>query len=514
MKDKITGAIAAGHPKTVEAGKWMFEMGGNAFDAIVAATLAAFVVEFTLSSAGGGGFLLARTRERENFLFDFFCQTPRARKDLSEIDFYPVSIHFGGGIQDFQIGRGSIATPGALLGLWEVQKKLCRLPFSVLAEPAIEYARNGFIFNRYNAFCCKLLEPILWRDPEGIKFYAPHGKLLQEGDRCVMTDFANTLEYLSVSGIDDFYRGEIARCIAKDLSEGGYLTLEDLAGYRSILRAPLTTTYRGYEILTNPPPSSGGILIAFALKLLEKYDLREIPYLEREHLEILTEVMALTNRARAEGYDRHIHRQGIDREFLAPEFIETYVNKRGCTTHISVLDSEGNAASATFSNGEGSAYTVPNTGIILNNMLGEADLNPLGFHHWPLDRRMSSMMSPTILLENGEPRFVLGSGGSNRIRTAIFQVISHLVDFRRSIDLAVKTPRIHWENSELCVEPFEGREEILETAIFPDGTKVNRWEEPSMFFGGVHAVGILPTGEFTATGDPRRDGVGLVMSNP
>jgi gamma-glutamyltranspeptidase / glutathione hydrolase len=513
MTRKTKGAIAAGNPKTAEAGQLILEMGGNAFDAIVGSILAAFVVEFTLASAGGGGFLLAHTKEKVNTLFDFFCQTPKQKKPLTNIDFYPVAINFGGASQDFHIGRGAIATPGALLGLATVQKRLGKLPFAVVAGPAIEYARHGYILSQYNGFCLKLLESILLKDREGLKIYAPQGQLLQAGDTCVMSDFANTLEELSKKGVKDFYQGEIAYQIAKDMQDGGYLTLEDLNHYQVIARKPLQTSYRGYELLTNPPPSSGGILIAFALKLLEKVDLSALPHLGAKHLQILTEVMALTNQARAQGYDKFIHQEGIEQEFLSPEFLVNYQNKWGSTTHISVMDEEGNAASATFSNGEGSAYTIPHTGIMLNNMIGEADLNPFGFHNWPLDRRLSSMMSPTMILQDGVPRFVLGSGGSNRIRTAILQVISNLVDFQQSLSAAVSAARIHWENQQLDIEPLADRENILEQLLLPPTTQVSLWQEQNMFFGGVHGVGVREGGELTATGDPRRDGVGLLISN-
>jgi gamma-glutamyltranspeptidase/glutathione hydrolase len=488
-------------------------MGGNAFDAIVGSTLAAFVVEFTLASAGGGGFLLAHTKEKVNTLFDFFCQTPKQKKPLTNIDFYPVAIDFGGASQDFHIGRGSIATPGALLGLEIVQKKLGKLPFAVVAEPAIEYARQGYILSKYNGFCLRLLSSILLKDREGLKVYASGGKLLQTGERCVMTDFANTLEEISKKGVKDFYKGEIAHQITQDMRDGGYLTLEDLTHYQVIERKPLKTHYRGYELLTNPPPSSGGILIAFALKLLEKVDLSALEHLGAEHLQILTEVMALTNQARAQGYDNFIHQEHIEQQFLSPEFLGNYANKWGSTTHISVIDEEGNAASATFSNGEGSAYTVPGTGIMLNNMIGEADLNPFGFHNWPIDRRLSSMMSPTMILEAGMPRFVLGSGGSNRIRTAILQVISNLIDFRQSLAEAIAAARLHWENQQLDIEPLEDRENLLENLVLPPTTQVSQWQEQNMFFGGVHGVGVNDRGELTATGDLRRDGVGLVISN-
>ncbi|QGZ91309.1 gamma-glutamyltransferase [Microcystis aeruginosa] len=511
MTRKSKGAIAAGHPKTAEAGQLILEMGGNAFDAIVGSILAAFVVEFTLASAGGGGFLLAHTKEKVNTLFDFFCQTPKSKKPLTNIDFYPVAINFGGASQDFHIGRGAIATTGALRGLETVQKKLGKLPFAVVAEPAIEYARQGYILSQYNGFCLSLLSSILLKDREGLKVYAPQGKLLQAGDRCVMGDFANTLEELSKKGVKDFYEGEIAHQIAKDMQEGGYLTLEDLNHYQVLERKPLKSQYRGYEILTNPPPSSGGILLAFALKLLETVNLSALEHLGAKHLQILTEVMALTNQARVQGYDNFIHQEGIAEKFLSPEFLGKYPNKWGSTTHISVIDGEGNAASATFSNGEGSAYTVPGTGIMLNNMIGEADLNPFGFHNWPVDRRLSSMMSPTMILEEGKPRFVLGSGGSNRIRTAILQVISNLIDFRQSLPDAIAASRLHWENQQLGIEPLEDRENMLKNLVLPANTQVSRWQEQNMFFGGVHGVAVNDRGELTATGDPRRDGVGLLI---
>jgi gamma-glutamyltranspeptidase / glutathione hydrolase len=297
------------------------------------------------------------------------------------------------------------------------------------------------------------------------------------------------------------------------MQDGGYLTLEDLNHYRIIERKPLTTHYHGYEILTNPPPSSGGILMAFALKLLEKVDLSGLPHLGAKHLQILTEVMALTNQARSQGYDDFIHQEDIEKQFLSSEFLGNYQNKWGSTTHISVIDGEGNAASATFSNGEGSAYTVPGTGIMLNNMIGEADLNPFGFHNWPLDRRLSSMMSPTMILQAGLPQFVLGSGGSNRIRTAILQVISNLIDFRQSLPDAIGASRIHWENQQLGIEPLEDSENLLENLLLPPNTQVSLWQEQNMFFGGVHGVGVNPRGELTATGDPRRDGVGLVITD-
>jgi gamma-glutamyltranspeptidase / glutathione hydrolase len=515
MSKKSRGVIAAGHQKTAEAGQAMFELGGNAFDAAIASALTACVVESNLASIAGGGFLLAHTKDRQNILFDFFCQTPRQKKSLEQLDFYPVDVNFGDAIQAFHIGLGSIATPGNLAGFWEVHQKLGRLPFEAVAQPAIDCAQNGFLVGKFNELTIKLLEPILTKYSESRQIFAPQGELLTTGKICYMKNFAATLTELVRYGIKNFYEEDIAEQLVEDLSEGGHLTLEDLKNYRVIAKQPLTINYRGYEILTNPPPSSGGTLIAFALKLLESLNLKEIEFGSRQHLQILAQVMCLTNNARKKDYDNYIYQEEIFKRFLDEQYLETYrsqlnstINKWGSTTHISVLDSEGNAASVTISNGEGSSYIVPGTGIMLNNMLGEADLNPLGFHQWECDRRISSMMSPTIVLKEGTPELVLGSGGSNRIRTAILQVISNLLDFDLSIEEAVTSPRVHWENDIFNIEPIS-RPEIVEQLQLPQATQVVLWQQQNMFFGGVHAVRKNASGEMEGSGDPRREGIAI-----
>lgn len=514
MKKKTHGIIAAGHEKTSEAGKLIFDWGGNAFDAAIAAILTSFVVESVLSSAGGGGFLLAHTQDKKNILFDFFSQTPRQKQNHNQLDFYGINVDFGDELQEFHIGRGSIAVPGCLAGIFIVQQKLGRLPFKIVAEPAIHYAKNGFIVSHFNEICYQLLTPILLQTEASRKIYAPKGQILKQGETCYMKDFAEILTYLAERGIQEFYQGEIAQQIVKDLADGGHLTAGDLSNYQVLARKPLKINYRGYELLTNPPPSSGGTLIAFALKLLEKCNFENIQIHSQEHISILAQVMALTNTARKDGYDAYLYNNNISETFLSSkylanyqQFLETILNKWGSTTHISVMDEEGNAASVTTSNGEGSSYIIPDTGIMLNNMLGEADLNPLGFHKWQENQRISSMMSPTIILKNGNPQFVLGSGGSNRIRTAIFQVISNLIDFHLPISEAVNSPRVHWENNIFSLEPFPERETILNKLQLPKLTKVVPWKQQHMFYGGVHAVGYNQLGLMEGAGDPRREGV-------
>ncbi len=523
MRPKIHGSIAAGNPRIVEAGLEMFRLGGNAFDAAVAGVMASFVVEPTLTSPAGGGFLLAHTQAGENILFDFFTQTPRQKRPLESIDFYPVQVNFGSVIQEFHIGLGSMAVPGTIGGLLHVHQRLGQLPRSVVAEPAIHYAKAGIEISPFQAYCCKILNPILLGNSESRQLFAPAGQLPQAGDLFTMPDLASTLTELVIEGGQSFYQGAIAHQLVQDCQEkGGYLTLADLTNYQVIERQPLMTTYRGRTFLTNPPPSAGGALIAFALQLLDRIPLSQLAFGSTAHLTLLARVMQLTNIARKDGFDAQLYTAAAE-ELLDPAHVAEYqaqllqtqatiqpINKWGSTTHLSAIDSEGNGASVTTSNGEGSSYVIPGTGIMVNNMLGEADLHPQGFHQWQANVRISSMMAPTMILREGEPEIVLGSGGSNRIRTAILQVISNLLDFQMSVEQAVNSPRIHWEDAVFNVEPgFEAL--TIDRSQFPFDGEVELWSQQNMFFGGVHTVGRNMAGEFSGAGDRRRYGsVGTV----
>jgi gamma-glutamyltranspeptidase / glutathione hydrolase len=510
---KVTrGTIAAGDARTAAAGIEMFRLGGNAFDAAAAAVLASFVTESSLTSAAGGGFLLAHTQNNQNILFDFFSQTPIHKRPQQEVDFYPIDVNFGDAIQEFHIGLGAIATPGNIGGIYHVQQKLGKLPFHVVTEPAIHYAKYGIEVNEFQTYCWQILQPILTATKAARQIYAPQGVLLEVGDKLFMPDFAATLNYLAERGVQEFYRGDIARQLIKDCqTDGGYLTDADLAEYQVIEREPLTINYRGNTLLTNPPPSSGGILIAFALELLAQFELSKIGFGTPLHLQILTAVMRLTDRARKENYDTNVYQTDITEIFLAAAQITEYasqlnsvVNKWGSTTHLSVVDDEGNAASVTTSNGEGCGYIIPGTGIMLNNMLGEDDINPHGFHQWQENVRISSMMSPTIVLKDNRPEIVLGSGGSKRIRTAILQVISNIIDFQMPVDLAVNSSRLHWEDNVLNLEPG-WNEEAIANLISADETSL-LWNKQNMFFGGVHTVMEDESGIISGAGDKRRNG--------
>jgi len=510
------GIVAAGHPQTAAAAKEVLACGGNAFDAVVAAHFAACVTEPVLASLGGGGFLLARTADGERRLYDFFTQTPRRRCAAAERDFKPILADFGTATQEFHIGMAAIACPGTVRGLFRIQRELGRLPMRRLIEPAVALARRGVRLNALQAYIFDIVGAIYTADPDVQRLFAARSasdRLVRHGESLRMPELAATLEALACEGEALFYRGEIAQRLAADSAErGGHLTLDDLRHYRVQCRKPLQIDYRGARIYTNPAPSAGGMLVAFALRLLEAGGPLPRPFGSPAHATRLVTAMVQTNAARAEverGDDLRQRQRRLLGTRLLRRYRETLVHHppgyRG-TTHISVLDAAGNEASMTVSNGEGAGYVIPGTGIVMNNMLGEEDLNPHGFHRWPLDRRLSSMMAPTLVSLPGGVDVALGSGGSNRIRTAIFQVLSHLVDLRMPLARAVGSPRLHHENGTLSIEHGFSDETLTALQHICPGAEC--WEGRNLFFGGVHAVARdRNSGVLSGAGDPRRGGV-------
>lgn len=498
----------------------ILEDGGNAFDAIIAAHFAACVVEPVLASLGGGGYLLARAAGSAPLIHDFFVQTP-ARSCLDgKPDFYPIQADFGTVTQEFHIGLGSVAVPGSIRGMFEIHRQYGTLPMTRLVQPAVSAAREGVRFNRLQAYIFDIVKPIYSALTATADNYRADGRLpadprlVEEGDLLRQPDLADTIEALAREGDALFYSGEIAVRIARQCREGGgYLDRNDLGNYRVLRRPPLVIPYRDSRFFTNSPPASGGLLIAFALQLLEQWRPADLQFGSVEHLDLLAGVMGATNQARLE----LLASAGESDEMLAlldSQHLQVYRQvvreharcNRG-TTHISVMDAAGNAAAMTVSNGEGCGHLVPGTGIMLNNMLGEEDINPAGFHCWQPGQRMTSMMSPGLLKLDSGVEAVLGSGGSNRIRTAILQVISNLVDFGMSPEQAVAAPRIHYEGGKLNIEPgLDDRVTDQLAAAYPDH---HLWQQRNLFFGGVHSV-EWDGSRFHGVGDPRRGGVGYL----
>jgi gamma-glutamyltranspeptidase / glutathione hydrolase len=520
MLTTVKGVVAAGHPETAKAAEAVLREGGNAFDACLAAHLTACIAEPVLTSLGGGGFLLARTAAGREVVYDFFPQTPRRRRDPGTVDFYPIQADFGTVTQEFHIGFGSIATPGTVKGIFAVHRDLGSLPMARIVEPAARCAREGIAINALQAYTLSVVGPIYSANAACRALYGSRtdpARLLGEGEVLRIPEFADALEALAAEGEDLFYRGAMAQRIVRDSrQQGGHLTAADLACYQVAVRRPLVADYRGARLLTNPPPSSGGLLIAFALSLLEAVELSRLAFGGPEHLTLLARAMEITNRARRTHVGDAAPEPQTQHRLFAREFLQACRSelrdtavRLGATTHVSVIDRWGNVASMTVSNGEGSAYVVPETGIMLNNMLGEEDINPQGFHRWRPNRRLSSMMAPTLVLDGGR-EIAMGSGGSNRLRTAILQVLANLLDFRMPPPDAVEAPRIHVEDGLLHLEG--GISDSIAGSLQTHFPRLQRWEDKNLFFGGVHTALADPArAEFDGAGDSRRGGVCIIV---
>jgi len=323
-----------------------------------------------------------------------------------------------------------------------------------------------------------------------------------------MPELADLLERLGAEGPEFLYTGDVAKSVSEwVLERGGLVSEQDLAEYKVIEREPARARYRGRDVLTNPPPSSGGILIAYSLDLLERLG-------RASDVRTLVEVMDRTNKARTDEFVQGLQSEGYLERFLHKEALGSAASdigsRLGSTTHIAVLDAEGACATVTCSNGSCSGVVVPGTGVHMNNMLGEEDLNPGGFHRHEPGRRIPSMMAPTVVLRDGRPEVALGSAGSNRIRSAILQTSIGVVDDGLPAQEAVDRPRVHWEGKAVEAEP--GVDEAALAALERDGWPVQRFRERSLYFGGVQAVARDPeTGELSGGGDPRRGGAAVVV---
>lgn len=523
------GAIAAGDSQTAAAGAAMFRYGGNAVDAAVAAAFASFVAEPSIVSIGGGGIATLVDGTGHPIMYDFFSDMPSGRL-ADNADFRQVIVDFGTTQQPFHIGRASAAVPGVVAGLCRIAEEHATLPLATLLEPAIRYAREGITLSPQMAYAYTLLRPILSDTPGLAALFFPDGRTLAAGDPLRFPQLANTLEQLGQRGVDLFYQGEVAQAIVADQAQhGGLITAQDLAGYRVHSSPPIQLEYRGYTILLPPPSSVGGVLIAFALKLLSSIEIARWGHNDSTHLRILAEVMRLTNIARAE-WESSTGAIGtrlasfLGEEYLARFRAELHAILHGAkpptepqlsggpndTTHLSTADGEGRMVSITTSAGEFAGFVVGETGIVLNNMLGELDLHPQGFHQLPPATRLSTMMTPIVVLRDGVPVLAAGSGGSSRIRSAITQVVSNIIDFAMSPADAVRAPRVHFEAGVLQSEGGVSAQVVAELQHI--GYRTNHWPGDNLFFGGAHIV-ARQDGRLIPVGDHRRGGAVVTVDS-
>jgi gamma-glutamyltranspeptidase / glutathione hydrolase len=516
---KERGVVAAGHPLTAEAGAEVLREGGNAVDAAICAVLTSFVTESQLTGFGAGGFMLVH-EAGEDTLVDFFVAAGGADGVERKAELVPIPVYFDQTPQIFNCGAASCGVPGNPAGLEYVHRRFGSVPLERLAEPGIRLGRQGVTLTKAAEYFHEILHPILVSTPEAAALFTPEGRQLVEGDVFRYPEMSDALVRFAAEGSEPFYRGDVASAVCEWVRErGGTLGMEDMAAYEPIERRPVEARFRGYDVLTNPPPSSGGILIAYSLGLLQRLG-------EHSGVEQLVAATEAANARRSDDFHEGLHDEAFVADFLATDLDAVAKRIRagewigghggaggpadpsdrlGSTTHIAVIDSDGNCASVTCSNGTGSGVVVPGTGVHVNNMLGEEDLNPHGFHRIPPGRRVSSMMSPTLALRDGEVVLGLGSAGSNRIRSAILQTVVRVLEEGMEAQPAVEAGRLHFEAGTVQAEP--GVDEAGLDDLERRGVPVIRWKRENLFFGGAQAVVRDPaSGELSGGGDPRRGG--------
>jgi gamma-glutamyltranspeptidase/glutathione hydrolase len=508
----VKGAVAAGHPLTAEAGAQVLAAGGNAVDACIAAAFASWVAESPLTSPGAGGFMLIhRASDRSTRVLDFFAAVPGLGRGAREQAMDEIEVAFTGSStkQVFRIGAGSCAVPGAALGLEAAHRGYATLPLAELAAPAVALARAGFELTREQGSLHAVLDVILRHTPEAGAVYGGD-RPLAAGDTLRLPELADTIELLARRGARAIYGGELGRAIAAHVPG---ITAEDLRAYRVVRRRPVLTRYRGHDVISNPPPSSGGILIAYGLALLER--------LGSADTATIVEVMREQTRIRSDReFLRRLYRGGLGTRLLDPRVVAEGAARvragsaagtaerpaAAGTTHISVVDAAGNAASLSSSTGSGSGVVVPGTGIHMNNMLGEADL--AAGPRTP-GARLTSMMAPTLALGPAGPRLVAGSAGSVRLRGAIMQIVINVLDRGLDVREAIDRPRVHLDEPHVHLEGGFDPQEA--SALEARGDDVVRWRRRNLYFGGAAAVELLADGTLAAAGDARRGGAGIVV---
>lgn len=461
--------IAAGHPATAEAGLRVLAEGGTAADAAVAASLASCVAETVMTGlAGGGHAIWLDGATGEVRLLDFFVTVPSVHPDQVVASLEDVGVPFGNEIVHYQVGIASCAVPGVPAGLHELWQRHGRLPWAAVVEPALELARAGVPMPYAHAECLAMLAPVMTLR-EGARIYAPGGELLGEGDRLEQPGLANALELVRDEGARTFYEGTIAETLVALMHEReGPVGRADLDRYEPLWLEPASCEYQGTRVLTR------GGLSQLAETLTALPTLRGLDPAER----------ALT----------------LARVLVAPPYTGRG-EPIGDTTNLATADGDGNSCVLTTSLGLGSGDFLPGLDVHLNSMLGEVDLQVQ-----PLvpGARMESMMSPSLVLADDGLAIAAGAAGGTRLRPALAQVLSGILDEGIEPQEAVDRPRLHSTGDIVRIEP--GFPEEAHAALAEAGYDVRRFGALHHYFGGVSLLA-----RSGGAADPRRSGLALVL---
>ncbi len=481
VRAKDKGLVVSAHPLASEVGAQILRRGGNAFDAAIATQFALAVVYPQAGNLGGGGFLVATKTNGEKFTLDYRETAPsKASRDMY-LD------QKGNADTDLsQNGRLAVGVPGSVAGFFATLKH-CRLPMEVLIQPAVELAEKGFALTEREAALLNREIPSFDRHNKMPTVFQKKKKW-QKGDILIQKDLAKTLSRIQKEGAKGFYEGETARLIIAEMKRGnGIIELEDLQNYKVAERQPILFIYKGNEIVSMPLPSSGGILLAQMLKMSAYENLEKYEHNSPEAVQIMVEAerRAFADRAEFMGdtdfikdktqmliSDEYLKKrwENFDRNLATPSAsvgnIVSQPEESMETTHISILDREGNAVAVTTTlNGlYGSKVVVTGAGFFLNNEMDDFSIKPgvpnmfgaVGGEANSIQpgKRMLSSMTPTIVLKNGKPFIIVGTPGGTTIPTSVFQSIVNTVDFRLSPSESVNSPKFHhqWLPEGILVE--------------------------------------------------------------
>lgn len=496
-------AVASGNRAGADAAVDVARAGGNAVDACLTAAVTAWVAEPFLTSLGGSGFVTVRAADGIVEVFDGNNAMPLHVPDEPGRGLTRVWLEDYSNGMFTGIGGGSVAVPGVLAAVHAAWERHGRIEWAALFQPAIAAARRGIDFPETSAYYLSMTYREIWsRHVSARSTFLPNGRILEEGARFVQPELADALELVAAEGPGAFFGGVLGeRMIEMIRTDGGFLSVDDLVHYRCEVREPVTTEAFGWEVSANPPPAVGGAVLVHMLALLEGTTF-ETP-LERIRAIVQAERAAIGHR------DEHYE----DPSEIAGALDEMLTGLRGravrspSTTHSSAADVDGCACAVTESSGYGAGLLVD--GIILNNTLGEEELNPRGAHGLPPGARCHSNMTPTVATG---PHSVLaiGSPGADRIVGAIAQTLMRVALDGMPLQEAVLAPRVHLakkgDHDLLCFEPGVPGVELAEEL----GVKPRPYEARHMFFGATHSAIAHSDGTLEAAHDPRRSGGAVV----
>ncbi|MDP8922253.1 MAG: gamma-glutamyltransferase [Chloroflexota bacterium] len=532
------GMVASNHPLASTAGIEALTRGGNAVDAAVATLFALSVVEPMMVSPFGAGFFVIRDgRTGDTAFVDDYATVPgSATPDM--YDPIPGDLEYGTRDGANDVGYRAVATPGALKGWAYAVERYGRLPLAELIEPAARFAEGGFAASEYLVRSITSSAADLAQFPATAEVFLPGGRVPTVGQRIVRRDFARTLRQIAAEGADTMYSGPLARIIVADMAtNGGLISLDDLAGYVVKERTPVRGAYRGHEIVSAAPPSSGGTHIVQILNLLESFPLGrgELTFGTPGYVHLFAEALKiafadrrrymadpdrvpvpvewLTSREYADRRRADINagRARDHRAGEAPEAMRFLGGEGANTTHCTVIDAEGTIVSATqtLQKGFGSKVTTPGTGMLLNNHMSLMDPTPGGVNSIEPGKRILSSMSPTIVLRDGRPFLALGTPGGKRIFAAVAQAILNVIDHGMTLQEAVEAPRAWTQGPELELERGFPNVAELQAALVARGHRVALVEKVA---GGMNGVLVDEAGLLHGAACWRADGAPIGIS--